>query len=79
MKAIYGSIIILGILAIAAANCSRNDAVSPRPQGPRLLRASSTAEQRRAEQVDGERVERRRDARFRRATSRTRCSSPSAR
>ena len=64
MKAINGSTVVLGILAITAANCSRNDAVNPRPQGPRLLRASSTAEQRRAEQADGERVERGRDARF---------------
>jgi hypothetical protein len=66
MKAIDGSTLILGILAIAAASCHHHDAVSSRPTGPRLIREPSTAGQRRAEerQAEDRRADERNDARF---------------
>jgi Family of unknown function (DUF6184) len=66
MKAIYGGTVILGVLAIVAANCNHNDAVSPRPKEPHVTREPSTAEQRRAEgqRAEEQRAEERKDARF---------------
>ena len=71
MKAIYGSTVILGILAIAAANCSHNHAPSSRPKEPQVTREPSTVEQRRAEErraeerrADDQRAEERKDALF---------------
>jgi hypothetical protein len=66
MKAIYGSTLILGILAVVAANCNHDDAVSSRPREPRVTREPSIVEQRRAEERRAEerRAEARKDARF---------------
>lgn len=56
MKAVHGSTVILGILAIAGANCSHNHAPSSRTKEPHVTREPSTVEQRHAEE--------RKDARF---------------
>jgi hypothetical protein len=66
MKAIYGSTVILGILAIAAANCGHNHAPSSRAKEPQVTREPSTVEQRRAEErrTEERRAEERKDARF---------------
>jgi hypothetical protein len=66
MKAMHGSTVLLGILAIAATNCHHGDAVRSRPTAPRLTRAPSTAEQLRAEerQAEDRRADERNDARF---------------
>jgi len=66
MKAIYGSTVILGILANMAVNCSHNDAVSSRPKEPHVTREPSTAEQRRAgeRRAEEQRAEEREHARF---------------
>jgi len=66
MKAMHGSTVLLGILAIAATNCHHGDAVRSRPTAPRLTRAPSTAGQLRAEerQAEDRRADERNDARF---------------
>ena len=50
MKAIYGSTLVLGALALAAASCNHTEDQKARAREPRVAREPSTTEERRAEE-----------------------------